>query len=144
LRTLDKAGVLNINEPKLDVLPNGGVTGCGVRLEYKLASGARLEFRSSWTLLKPLFFPRDKGKPINPDDWERFSYAFHFESAPMKIQFRIDLDSISSYHVHVLPNTAAHMPAHLFEPDTTDISPLTFVEIVAQYLSNGVYPLKRK
>lgn len=79
-------------------------------------------------------------------EWKRYHYAYH--CGPKKYDegathFRIDLDDVSGYHVHLPPNTDDHVPIAKVEPNVKDIDPLQFLKMVADYRKTGVVPVKR-
>src|SRR5206468_6057850 len=80
--------------------------------------------------------------------WARFHYSYHYGPAAYdetKPFFRIDLDDVHSYHVHMPPDTTLHVPCDQVDPDTKDIEPVRFVQMVAEFRSNGgASPFTRK
>jgi hypothetical protein len=72
--------------------------------------------------------------------WSRFHYSYHYGPAKYdetKPFFRIDLDDVHGYHVHMPPDTAEHVPSEEVVPETKDIEPVRFVQLVAEYRTNG-------
>jgi hypothetical protein len=117
-----------------------------IQLKYALEDKMVVDMRSRWRLRdgRPPYVPKPGGPPPNLSDWERVGYSFHYGVSFTEVKFRIDLDDANSYHVHIPPNTDRHTPAELVEPDTKDIDPIAFLEMVAAFRGRGIYPLQRK
>lgn len=138
------AGEFEANTPKLKCVGTDKIRAVTMRLRYVLPTGLAVEIRTSARLKdgRPLYDP--KIDVFNPAHWERYSYSLHLGRSFTDCVFRFDLDDDSGYHVHIKPNTDDHVPASLVEPDTSNMAPLRFVQIVARYLSDHVYPVQWK
>jgi hypothetical protein len=84
-----------------------------------------------------------------PQGWERFHYAHHCGPTPLDhkdTHFRIDLSKRekSAYHVHHRHYPGDHIPCSKVDPDTRDIDPFVFVDLVRKFLATGVIPLQRR
>jgi hypothetical protein len=141
------AGRLTFDEePEFDRLPDSDyISSLWVSFTYTFNEGGSVEVTCGWRLApgKQIKVPRDSGKPINPEDWVRDTYAFHCNGRDGKGAFRIDLDAKSRYHAHMPPKMHEHIDAGVVTPNTRNIDPLVFLELVQKCLSDRVCPLSR-
>ena len=130
--------------PELDCVGLDAVEGVALKLRYTMTDGMSVEIRSRWWL-RPGCSPYvPHTRKLKPAEWDRYSYGMHYGHSFLKVVFRIDLDSNNGHHVHMRPNTDTHVPAESVEPDTRDMDAHRFIEMVAKYRRDKVYPLKTK
>ena len=119
-----------------------GIRGIGLAAVYNLDDGDRVNIRMSLRLRDgvPPYVP---GTPIDPALWERIHYAMGYGPSLDDRTIGIDLDDVSGHHVH-LQGIHEHIRCDNVTPDVTNIDPRRFVDMVANYRTNGIYPVRMK
>lgn len=130
--------------PKLNCSGPSAIRGIALTLKYKFDDRLELEIRVQLRLLagKTPYEPSEA--PVDLRDWETYRYALNYGPSFAPCYFRFDRDAISGDHVHMEPTPNDHVPAEKVEPNTSDMDPRAFVELVAQYRRDSIYPLRRK
>ncbi len=113
-------------------------------VNYLTDDGHRIAIKVSFSLKAsaPLWNP--KTQRFTRDHWDLYHYALHYGTAARDTIFRYDLDKTHQHHVHIPPNTDAHVPCADVEPDVTDLDPRGFIEMVASFRKDKKQPVTRK
>ncbi len=86
----------------------------------------------------------DDMTPVDLTRWDRPTYSLKLKKLDVDRVFAFDLhDDGFGHHVHMRPNTQAHVPASDVIPNTTSMAPIDFVTAVNAYLTDGTYPVTR-
>lgn len=132
-------------EPKLPSIRPKGDDGIGavndLNATYFLSDGFVVEIRTSSRLKPgaPPYVPSDA--PVDLSKWERTYYSLGYGPSLEKRVFAIDFDRHGGRHVHMLPDLSLHVAITAVIPNTFDLDPRDFVEMVRQYREKNIYPL---
>jgi hypothetical protein len=96
-------------------------------------------------IVDSVLFDCDKGT------WFSYHHAYHCGPDHRDVKayhFRIDLDELHSYHVHLygtyIKDNDPHIPVSLLEPNVKNITPSQFLDLVARFRSTKRLPLRLK
>lgn len=140
LESLGPGKFLDDNPPyRILTWAGESLTAFSVTLKYGFDDGMLVRIVDS------LEFLADK------ECWRSFHHAYHCGPSHIDIKafyFRIDLDELHSYHVHLQgymhKGDDPHIPASLLDPDTRNINPLQFLDLVHKYRTTKRLPLRVK
>lgn len=79
---------------------------------------------------------------VDLGDWDRKYYALSYKQKLGDRVFAFDYSS-RGRHVHMRPDVTEHIPVDEVDPDSTDFDPRDFVDLVARFRNESIYPLKR-
>jgi hypothetical protein len=132
-------------EPMLPVFkPRGeGIGSADLRVTYFIEGADRMYVELHIQLkLDPDSAPFDpKDGVIDLSQWSRSYYALGYQKRQGSRVFAFDFNKVR--HVHMQPDVKEHVPVDETDPDTCDMDPRTFVDMVAKYRGDGVYPVTR-
>lgn len=80
-------------------------------------------------------------------DWSRLYYTLSYQKQRGVNQqgqrlFACDFNK-DGRHVHMLPDISEHVHVDETDPDTSDIDPRLFVDLIARYRQDKIYPVQR-
>ena len=132
-----------------------GLRGVGLHVTYGLEDGSLIAIKISSRLRagQAAYVVKDASDltPVDLSQWDRIHYALHYgktdayEKVGVEPEcfFRFDLQD-GVHHVHIQPNTKLHIVAADVVENVTNMDPRKFVELVAKYRRDGVYPVRKK
>lgn len=146
LEALDKgAGKFDARPPAFRPRLHNGVDGIGyadLRTNYFIANSEMFVEIVVQLRLNDGEVPLTKGGLVDLPKWKPTYYSLGYQKKLGDRVFAFELDSHGP-HVHMKPNIKEHVPVDETAPNTFGMDPRDFVDLVAKYRNDKIYPVKR-